>query len=875
MLLPAAASAQADLALPQVASVERREISGEVSGDGNYTVTEKVYLSLRNTGDKFVMRVPCETHDCDIVEAGEQSGAARELPLSVVRKPHAGGPDEFEIPFSRLKPDALVWYELRRSSRNAGSGKLLPLFSMDVIYGFLRLEKAGHLRLVSDKPLFYEAHDPGHVLKVEQHPLGKRYEIRIELTQPVQSASEASLDLMNEADLLNETTRVQISSSRDWKAFEKAAAEEFRVDGPLPTVFEQEVHDLQAIADTRSRIEHLFSWLAENLTFVGPGGLHTAPRPLSQIASDMRGDDKDVALVTLAILKSLGISAEPVFMGAASMRDRACVFHTPVLQTSALPAFSYFTQAAVRVNVNDQWTTVDPTRGLADVSRPPYYFLKQWKLTLGPHYEPMSRLEIQDPAYGKVLIHGEITPKKGSGYTVRERVGLQGEWANILKFVYLQRGEADFSKYMEALTGVDHLSGFTYQKVDFVDRRAGPLNVELVYDVASTVSLKPPYLPAFSRPSEGVYFPKFPMQAHETVVADDAFIDHEELYDCTVRGPRADIDRRIENREKFSLIRSHVEIPVESVSESDAALSLHIKQLSACMDDSEMALHKPGASEQPSVDSGTVAGSSLSVELRKLDAYLKTNPNDDSAWRTRGRILRQMGHVGGEVYIDGFLAEAEKSFKKAVELNPKESANYGQLGINYLFRGNLTKSLETFMRSVALDHRSFEALQLGGLISKRTGKNELAVSYFASAAARAAGSEDKAWALTEEADLMCEQLHRCKDALKVEDKLVAIQPPAPWRLHNAALAYAQQSLWDKAISLERDAMKTGDFPEAKLELLKDLLSASEARIATGSSDQIQAAAGLLNEALKLDPRNKRTLSLLNMATKFKRVPANQ
>jgi tetratricopeptide (TPR) repeat protein len=301
---------------------------------------------------------------------------------------------------------------------------------------------------------------------------------------------------------------------------------------------------------------------------------------------------------------------------------------------------------------------------------------------------------------------------------------------------------------------------------------------------------------------------------------------------------------------------------------------LHNRQIDDCLNRSEIAVVKPGFEQKKFDETGKSTGT-LSAELRRLDGLLRASPGNDSMWRMRGRVLRQMGHVSGDVYIDEYLREAEKSFQKAIEINPKASANYGQLGINYLYQNNLQKSLETFHRSVALDHRSFEALQLGGLLSKRTSKSELAVSYFASAATRAETAEEKFWALNEQATLLCEQLSRCDEALRVQEKILKIDPKTAGHVHAAAMAYAKAGRWDRAIELEREALKGGDFPAARLELLKDLLIASESRIATGKPEQMRIASDFLVEALRLDPKNERVLSLLTQTTKAFRQPASR
>lgn len=529
---------------------------------------------------------------------------------------------------------------------------------------------------------------------------------------------------------------------------------------------------------------------------------------------------------------------------------------------------------------------MDPGRGLGDISRIPYTFNHMWAVHLNDSKPVAYKISLPESEYAKAILQTDLERTREGEFKGTTRLELQGELANFMKAIFFKEGEEGFRRYLEAFAPVSRHRGFTYRKVDFVERNAKNLRVELSFisadsgpDQQKSLAMTPHYLPFYSREKD-LSFPDFPMQINEVTTVKDAFVLNEEKFDCTVRGPLASITRRVENISDTVVIRDEVSIPASEPpalsDESQGRLGAHARGLARCASAASIPVLSANADQKSFSEmldlskpyifpSGIQQDSAaLAVELRKIEAYLKADSKDESLWRDRGRIQRQLGYVAGDTYIIEYLKDAQESFLHAIELKPMESANYGQLGINYLCLGDLGKGVETFNKTAAVENKSYWALQLGGLISRRTGKFDLAVSYFASAAAYSQHSEDKAWAVIEEAATLCQDMKRCEDALGVHDKIVAIEPRQVGRFHAAAVANAKEGHLEKAVMFEREELKRGDLAEAKNELFKDLIAISTATL--GKSDftkeTLSQTEKYLHEAYNIDSKSENAIALL-------------
>ena len=853
-------------------SVEDQEILVEVAKDGSYKVTEKTTLSALDDAGREKLALQRLTVDLsvpgsELLEAGVVNGHESKLvDLATIRRPASGEAGPIEIPFGELEPESLTWTKTRRAGK-AGPG---GLFNMDFIYGFLRLEKKGEVRIVSETPLYFQANDPRKILAIDGENGG--FELKIRLTEPVLSVGAETLRVSTPSELKRETPRVQVSNVRDWEGFARKIGSTLPGQ-ELPPELEKEADKLRKLETARARAEKGLQWIGETFNVLKTSQPETG---VKEALAAKEGDVRSLALVAQSLLKASGVECDLVLVGVFPEHDARRYLHEPINGKDPLPSANYFNHWAVRYRDADKWVTVDPARGLASAEFSPYYFNHAWAISLGAKPEPY-RIELPSEGYGSAAINTVLTRNGEGEYGGQTQAEFRGELANFLRDVFFKEGENALRGYLEAFASVTKHRGFTYRKLDFFDRSAKNLRVELTFATQEPkggpdrhLIMPPHYLPIYSRPAAGLRFPAFPMEIVETTFVKDAFVAEEEKFDCSVLGPLVTLWRQVENKDGEVAVRDHLTIPstpVPGENEDDQArLSLHASRLSQCAKDASLIVSKRSKKQRSFDDrAANITEGSLTVQLRKTNLALSQTPQDADLWRERGRLLQQLGQISGKLYLLEHLREAELAFKKAMALKPGDPANMGEFGLNALYQGELGKAIEALHKLSALENKSYIALLLGGLVSKRTEKLEIAVSYFASAAVQAYSDEEKYNALSEQAETLCRKLQRCSEALPVHDKILLLRPKQAGRIHAAAQAYARAGNLERAVELERKAAEIKNSVAIRDELIKDLVELADTRkdrAINGTAADFRQVLNPLREAYKLDGKNTRVLSAM-------------
>jgi tetratricopeptide (TPR) repeat protein len=874
-------------------AVEDQDIEVRVAKDGRYTVIEKTVLGAESEAGRAQLRrqkfsFDPTLSDIEVLEAGVRVGDDnRDVPLASVQRKANGALASVEIPFGEVPSDAVVWWKLKRTAKVAPAG----FFSMDFVFGILRLEKKGEIRVISENPLYFQVNDPHQILAVQSTPVDAGYEVRIRLTEPVLSVASETLRVATEDELRADTPRVQVSNAGSWADIVTAVRhrQEEVSAAPLPPPLADLAKGIKDLPSSRAKVEKVLLWLGENIS-ARAGTLFPSapPRDLNVVVKSRTADSREAAFLAWTVLRQAGVDAEPVFVGSFSEQDRLRFLHSPIDEKSPLPSVNYFNRMAVSYREGGKAIVVDPVRGLAEAVRPPYYFNRMLALDLGAKAgEPY---QIRVPAgggYAEVVARTEMSRQSDGEYRAQARVEFRGEMANFLRDVYFREGEAGLRNYLEAFASVSRHRGFTYRKLDYFDRRSKNLRVEMSFATLEpsgggrrTLVMPPHYMPFYSRPGAGLNFTAIPVRIDEVTTVKGAFVAEEEKYDCTVFGPLANVQRRVSNLDGAVSIRDLVTVPAAPApgldDDDQSRLAMHATHLSACAQTGKIVVVRQGKGQKSFADGldlehpYVLSEATLhdpdawAGELRKIDAYLAAGAND-GLWRERGRLLQQMGQVSGDVYILEHLAEAENNFKHAMDLNPQAAANVAEWGINALYQNDLGKALEAFNRSSALDAKSFPSLFLGGLVSRHTRKLDLAAGYFASAASVAIDKEDKIRALVQQAEVLCGDLQRCPASLAVHAKILELEPKSAEHLHQAAQAYSRAAQLEKAVELERLALAQDDSPMIRDELLRMLVALSEnskKSAVQGSEADFNALQKNLKAAYELDKSNPRVLALL-------------
>jgi hypothetical protein len=161
-----------------------------------------------------------------------------------------------------------------------------------------------------------------------------------------------------------------------------------------------------------------------------------------------------------------------------------------------------------------------------------------------------------------------LNRKPDGQFAGESRVEISGELANFIKSVYFQAGEGKATEILKKLTPVD-AETVVLKDLDALTRASTPITYKLTYSAAknretekNSVVVDLHYL-ARSR------FPGIPTEIEQHITFHDSFLVEEEKYDCLVRGPYVNVDRRITNNETTAVL--HDKVVINSVTEGNKA----------------------------------------------------------------------------------------------------------------------------------------------------------------------------------------------------------------------------------------------------------------------------------------------------------------
>jgi cytochrome c-type biogenesis protein CcmH len=177
----------------------------------------------------------------------------------------------------------------------------------------------------------------------------------------------------------------------------------------------------------------------------------------------------------------------------------------------------------------------------------------------------------------------------------------------------------------------------------------------------------------------------------------------------------------------------------------------------------------PSASASPQADVDTM--------ITRLEAKLKTDPNDAEAWRM----------LGWSFFETGRFAESATAYKKAAQLAPGNAEYWSSLGEALVLAGDGRSiprdASDAFRRAVTLDPKDSRARYFLGVEMDMAGRRREAIdAWFALLKDAPAGAP---WA----ADVRraIEQV-AAQEKIDVKDRLAALKPAAPAAPSGAAAA---------------------------------------------------------------------------------------
>jgi len=186
---------------------------------------------------------------------------------------------------------------------------------------------------------------------------------------------------------------------------------------------------------------------------------------------------------------------------------------------------------------------------------------------------------------------------------------------------------------------------------------------------------------------------------------------------------------------------------------------------------------------------------SIEDTLKELEQYLKTNPNDASAWNSRGVLLARTKQFG----------EALRSVDQAIRLNPNHAEAHTNRARILLAIGpeKAGEALKSFDRALELVPKNTTILRDKALALRLLGRSEEELECLETIS-RHAPEEASLWIRAGDIEL---ELGRFEEAVKRYDKALSIDSKLAATLVHRAIALAMLEKWKEADESAESATK--------------------------------------------------------------------
>lgn len=347
--------------------------------DGSFEKTHETnYLVLKEAGkdslisetytyNQFTTKVS-EIEGKTVSHYGEEK---KVKPSNIQDKPLASSPKGFDqtrqilIAYPGLEVGSTVHFKIKQQEKPL----IKKFFGHRKEFNF---SEQGALQIESTLPLNVEVIDPQGYLDVKRGKKKGKFYLDAYLKRPV------ILGIVEENNAYYrgaEIPSIVVSNLKTWLEFAQHVTVDYEeiLKQPLPSLFTTILQQVTEQFKSQSgsevdKINAVTAALADRLTYMGDWRAvkgHFVPRDLEAIAKTRYGDCKDFAVVTVALLKALGLDAEVALV----FRDL-----TPPTRLSALPSLGEFNHAILRVKIkekgSERFIWVDPTNFVSFAQAP-------------------------------------------------------------------------------------------------------------------------------------------------------------------------------------------------------------------------------------------------------------------------------------------------------------------------------------------------------------------------------------------------------------------------------------------------------------------------------------------------------------------------
>lgn len=332
------------------------------------------------------------------------------------------------------------------------TSRLGDLFSMTFIWGQEYPELQSEIAVEAFTPLSFDISKAASQLvafKEGRSKDGQRLRWEFSLKAPVFRRLENELGSLATTELI---PRVQISNKKSWSAIATPLSMTFekQLSSPLPPEIqkiasESSIGRLEdrvngALEKIRSIVSRRSEWSAEENSL----GL----RSLQDIIKRRSADPKEFALITVAVLRAMGLKAQPALAWREPQTERLIIEERP-----KAPGLQIFNHVLVRWGADrpryfDPFLSISFADGyLTDVGG-------SWALPLVAENAELEYLPLNDPSPSNIKFHQQLEPRTDFSAKIEGTINITGPLAAELKELYHSAGAARSEPYLRQLLGI-------------------------------------------------------------------------------------------------------------------------------------------------------------------------------------------------------------------------------------------------------------------------------------------------------------------------------------------------------------------------------------------------------------------------------------
>ncbi len=332
--------------------------------DGTYTETiEFIMVPLKESGKDSLVSFPvtynASNSELKVLEAktirdGQDYPVDQKL---MEDKPLASSPQGFDqnnqilIAFPEIDLKSKIYLKYQIIVKEP---PVYGFYSTDFIYGSGGYWQASRCHVLSELPLYVKTHDTEHFLEVSHGKVENKTEITIVLKRPI-----IKMPVHEKNSLIDNKIFpwVTVSSLKEWPIFGGLVVKPYEtvLSQPLPPLFEDIAKEANSKETVVQKINAVTSRLAETITYMGDWRTikgKFVPRNLEEIAKSRIGDCKDLAAVSSAIFRRLGMKSHVALIRRGM---------EPEPSPNDIPTIGAFNHAIVYVEPEGKSYWIDPT----------------------------------------------------------------------------------------------------------------------------------------------------------------------------------------------------------------------------------------------------------------------------------------------------------------------------------------------------------------------------------------------------------------------------------------------------------------------------------------------------------------------------------